>query len=401
MTLNVLIKKGKFDFEKALATVNFDTEKLEKELEIYAKSQPPKIREKLRKDYNKFMNGCGWPLELVEVDECENVKVRIPKVKPKPKPTVEPPTEPETPEPNIETEQKEEKTPDPVPETPPQTEAPQKVAEPENTEIKKATKTDKEASATAYFKYPDANLFKKLYETMNVLVNEMTWNITKDGVTMRQMDPSHVAMIDLAINREEFEEYDVETPGLVTFDAETIKKIVFAKPFKKDESIAIKIDGIIGRITFTIKGQNSKERTFPTLEPDTDNINVPAPKISFNAKCKVTTKQLAEDIADLTKVSDHMKLIATPEKLQFTTKGDIADGDTTYKRGDDNLLDIDVKEDCKAVYSLTYLEKIIKPMPALGEITIIEFASDMPIKITNQSKFGEIKVYIAPRIEQD
>ena len=409
MTVNILEKNGAFQFQEALEKMGWDTEKFEAELEIYAKTQKPKMAERIRKEYNRFMSDCGWPLELVAVDECDGIRIRIPKVKPKPKPPITPQIEavPEikpdlTPEPKIAVEaaeQKIENPPETVPQTPPVLE-PEKISETPKEEPKTETaKTNINASATAYFTFPNANLFKKLYESMCVLVPEITWKISKDGISMRQMDPSRVAMIDLTINKEEFQEFHVETPGLVTFSAEEIKKIVFKKPLKKDTRLAIKIDGKIGRIAFTVIGKNNKERTFPTLEASEEKV--PSPKITFNAKYKVTTKQLTEDIADLIDISDHMTLIGTPETLQLKAENDVTKGETTYKRGDDNLLDLEVREESKAVYSLSYLKNIIKPLPALNELTILEFATDMPIKITNLTKFGELKFFIAPRIETD
>ena len=80
-------KDGKFQFQEALEKMGWDTEKFEEELEIYAKTQTPQLAERIRKEYNRFMSDCGWPLELVAVDEndCGCIKIRVPK-KPKPVP---------------------------------------------------------------------------------------------------------------------------------------------------------------------------------------------------------------------------------------------------------------------------------------------------------------------------
>ena len=64
-------QKGAFPFQEALERMGWDTQKFEKEFELYAKTQSPKKQERLRKDYNRFMSGCGWPLELVAVDGCD------------------------------------------------------------------------------------------------------------------------------------------------------------------------------------------------------------------------------------------------------------------------------------------------------------------------------------------
>jgi len=69
MNLKIIPKNGKFQLKEALESMNWDTAKFEKELEIFAKTQPPEIQEKLRKQYNKFMRECGCPMRLVVVPD--------------------------------------------------------------------------------------------------------------------------------------------------------------------------------------------------------------------------------------------------------------------------------------------------------------------------------------------
>jgi proliferating cell nuclear antigen len=400
-------KNGNFQFQEALAKMGWDTEKFEEELEIYAKTQTPQLAERIRKEYNRFMSDCGWPLELVDVDEndCGCIKIRVPK-KNKPVPQENTPKTVIKPENTPESTSKIEVAvaeiekaapietvplPQPVSEQEKKSEPPKQTPKTENAEI------DTNAKTTAYFSCGDANLFKKLYECMTLLVKEVTWKISKDSLSMRQMDPNRVALIDLEFGKENFEEFDVKTPGLVTFDAKTIKEQVFAKTFKKGTSIGVKIDGATDRITFILKDSGTRERSFVTL--DAEQEDVPTPKISVNARCKVVSKQVAEDIKELNKVSDHMTIIATAESLKMQANGNCGTGQNTYQRGDETLLDIEVREESTAKFSFSYLKDFIQP--ALCEVAVLEFATDMPIKITQLTKFGELKYFVAPRIETE
>jgi len=400
----IQIKKGQLDVEKALENMDFDVVKFESELKMLADHQKPKVRKKLYNQYVKYMRGCGFKLSVRGIG-------KTPKAEPIPEITPEIPVKPEnkaetTPEAiavevaaQVETQKEEISVPVPQtdPVSTPTAELTPEIApkeQPQTEPVKTKTAT---SNATAYFACADANLFKKLYESMCVLVGEITWKFTADSLTMRQMDPSRVAMIDLEIKKEEFEEYDVKTPGLVTFSAEEIKKVVFAKPFKKDTHMEVKIDGVTRRITFVIKDNRTRERSFPTLEADHEDI--PTPKITFNAKVKVVSKQVAEDIDELNRLSDHLAIIGDADSLQMKVEGDCSKGETTYKRGDDTLLDIEVKEESRAVFSFIYLKDFIQP--ALCEVAMLEFATDMPLKVTLPTKFGDLKYYLAPRISCD
>jgi proliferating cell nuclear antigen len=71
-----------------------------------------------------------------------------------------------------------------------------------------------------------------------------------------------------------------------------------------------------------------------------------------------------------------------------------------FKAGDDVLLEISAKEDSKATFSLSYLSEILKASLSTSEIVVIEFSTDMPIKLDfKQEKDGKLKFYLAPRIE--
>jgi len=252
-------------------------------------------------------------------------------------------------------------------------------------------------SATAYFTCDDANQFKRLFDAMHLLQDEVTFKFDVDSLTVSHMDPTRVAMFDCTIHKEVFKEWNVTKPGYCRFNAVEIKKIVFGKPLKKDTVIGVSVDGEHGRISFSLKDNRVRERTFPTLEASIEET--PTPKLVFNAAYKITSKEFAEDIEDLTKLSDHIVLIGTSEAFKMDVEGDYAKGNTTYKRGDNQLLDIELKEDSKATYSLSYLKDFVDP--ALCDLILIEFSKDMPMKLTMLSKFGDLVYYLAPRIETD
>ncbi len=405
MTLLVL-KKGQLDIEKALGKMDWDTEKFEEELEVFAKTQSPQIQERLRKQYNRYMGQCGWPMEIVVVPEAPERTLRsvpkmIPKTKIKPESENENQVPPQTTSlatiPSIRARIKEpekvenqEKPEEPAPILPQAThDLPDPtVGKPE---------VSQPPQAVAKFKFADAILFKKLCDTINVLVDEVTFKFETDYFTIRHMDPSRVAMFDCKINKEVFEEWCVTKPGLCTFNIEEVKKVVFSK-IKKDTYIEFEVkDEIPMRATFTLKDNRTRERSFPVLEASFEEI--PDPKIAWTSRYKLVAKQVAEDIADLTNVSDHVVFIGTNDMLQMKAEGDIVKGSTTYKRGDDTLLDIDYREESKATFSLSYLKEMIDP--TLCDLVTIDLATDMPIKITMTTRFGNLIYYIAPRIETD
>jgi len=71
----VFLKRGKLQIEKALENMNWDTAKFESELAIFANTQSERVQYRLWKQYVNWMQQCGVPLELVEVESTQEEKV--------------------------------------------------------------------------------------------------------------------------------------------------------------------------------------------------------------------------------------------------------------------------------------------------------------------------------------
>jgi proliferating cell nuclear antigen len=71
-----------------------------------------------------------------------------------------------------------------------------------------------------------------------------------------------------------------------------------------------------------------------------------------------------------------------------------------FKKDGISLLSIEAKDPSKATYSLSYLSDIVKAASVSSEIAVIEFSTDMPIRLDfKQQKEGKLVFYLAPRIE--
>ena len=55
-----------------------------------------------------------------------------------------------------------------------------------------------------------ANVLKDIIDVTSPLVNEVKFNISKDTISLRAVDPAHVAMVDLLLKKDAFEEFNAE-----------------------------------------------------------------------------------------------------------------------------------------------------------------------------------------------
>ncbi|HTY74487.1 MAG TPA: proliferating cell nuclear antigen (pcna) [Candidatus Nanoarchaeia archaeon] len=247
-------------------------------------------------------------------------------------------------------------------------------------------------------KVTDAKLIRDMATAISILVDEATFKIEPDGMKLRAMDPSRVAMIDFEWPKTIFEQYEANEPSKMCINISELLKLL--KRAGKEESVELSLDDKTGRLQVKIAGKYSRNFTMPTLEASEEEV--PTPKITFNVKAKATTQGLSQAIEDAQLVSDHVKIEADAEKLTLTATGDLMGATITLQKGNDALMDLEVKEPSKATFSLSYLSEIIKAAAATSEIATIEFSTDMPVRIDfQQTKEGKLTFFLAPRIETE
>ncbi|NIW10639.1 MAG: proliferating cell nuclear antigen (pcna) [Gammaproteobacteria bacterium] len=242
----------------------------------------------------------------------------------------------------------------------------------------------------------NAKLLRDMVTVISTLVDEATFNINSEGIKLRAMDPSRVAMIDFEWPKTIFDEYRCDAPSKMCINVSEMLKLL--RRAAKEESVELALDEKTGRLKIAIKGTYDRNFNMPTLEAAEEEV--PTPKITFNVRAKTTTHGLHQAIEDVQLVSDHVRIEIDNEKMTLRATGDLMGAVVELKKGSETLLDLETKESSKATFSLSYLSDIIKNASATSDIATLEFSSDMPVKIDfQQPKEGKLTFYLAPRIE--
>ncbi len=152
-------------------------------------------------------------------------------------------------------------------------------------------------------KVSDAKLLRDMATAISILVDEATFKIDPEGLKLRAMDPSRVAMIDFEWPKSIFQEFICTEPTKICLNISELLKLL--KRAGKEEAVELALDEKTGRLLVTITGKYSRNFTMPTLEASEEEV--PTPKISFNVKAKTTTQGLSQAIEDAQLVSDHVK----------------------------------------------------------------------------------------------
>jgi len=244
----------------------------------------------------------------------------------------------------------------------------------------------------------DAKIWKNLLTAISTLIEEADFNTTEDGLKLRSMDPSHVAMVDFEWSKEAFEEYVCDKPTNIRVNITTMLKLL--RRSKSEESLEISYDEESKKVELTLRGKILKKFTMPTLESVEEEV--PTPKLSFNARVKLMSETLKEIVEDSETVSDNISFKAKEDKLLVKASSELSNVGMELSKTDGALLELDIKEDSDATFNLNYFGEMVKAGSATSEIATIEFSTNMPIRLEfEMSQQGKLMYYLAPRIEAE
>ena len=132
-------------------------------------------------------------------------------------------------------------------------------------------------------KISNVKLLRDTVTAISTLIDEGTFNINPDGIKLRAMDPSRVAMVDFMMNKTAYDEYISDEDSKICLNLNELLKLL--KRAGKNEFVEIILDENTGQLVLTISGKYMRKFRMPTLEVTEDEV--PTPKIAFNAKITI------------------------------------------------------------------------------------------------------------------
>jgi|BEDMetMinimDraft_2_1075160.scaffolds.fasta_scaffold00278_15 proliferating cell nuclear antigen len=243
--------------------------------------------------------------------------------------------------------------------------------------------------------FEDAKSWIELLEAIRDIVEEAFFVATPEGLSLRAMDSARVAMVDLKLPSVYFSNYNIEKEEVkIGFSISSMVKIL--KGMRKGYKLTLELgeENLI-KLRFIGKGYHTFE--FPLL--DIEGENIPSLKLKFDAKIKIETKVLMDAVENIEKFSDYATFKVESEKFMIYGKSE--KGRATSEFSKEDLIELQFENEAISSYSTEYLLNILGK-DNLSEITVIEFATKVPLKVTyNLENEGELVYYLAPRTETE
>jgi len=234
----------------------------------------------------------------------------------------------------------------------------------------------------------DTKSFRNSIEAIAALIDEGTFQIDPEGLKLRAMDPSQIALVDFMLPKKAFEKYEVSEPVNIGIDFPELSKIT--KRSRAEDKIELSLDS---RLKLIFTGQTTREFNIAVIEGSSTPPK--EPNIDFSAEIKIQPDVIKEALKDAVLVSNHVAL-SLEDGFNIKSDGDTGSLDINFS--DETMLAKDIKSPARAVFSLDHLENILKAAEA-PSVVILSLKTDAPLKIEYAIGDGKVVYYLAPRIE--
>ncbi len=247
--------------------------------------------------------------------------------------------------------------------------------------------------------FSNASKFKKLWQPILKLFDEMPLKIMPEGMNVKNMSSDNNLMVIFNMPATTFDEYDLTKDELIVKIVPDEFSKVIKRGTRDDLVQLIYQEGSPYFIIKFINRKTSVEREFRVSVIETEEVqDLPEPEVNLTVEAAMKPKDLRNIIADAKLIGDEVEIETKGnEALRFAT-ADVGKSYEAVLSMGSPLLSIIVDEEAKAKYSIAHLHDASRAYQAAESLTL-SFASDMPMKIDYELEMGSsLRLWIAPRL---
>ena len=244
-----------------------------------------------------------------------------------------------------------------------------------------------------------ADNLKEFIGTVGSLVDEAKLNVNEDGMQIKAVDPSHVAMIEANLIKSAFDSYETDVAEM-GIDVDKFKTVLSVAG--KEDMVSLEKDDKLNRLVVNI---GNLTRAMPLL--DTSGMPDPkVPSLDLPAFVSVSVEEISQGLKASKSVSDHIALSTTKDSFRLICEGDNQNRvDLTL--GKEQLEKLVSPEETTSLFSLEYFALMVNSLPP-DRILHINLGTDLPVKVDADLAIedltgaqGNVKFLLAPRIDRE
>jgi len=237
-------------------------------------------------------------------------------------------------------------------------------------------------------KLENPSSLSKVIEIISDLVTEVRIKVSEHGLSINAIDPANVAMVAFKMPKSVFSQFE-SGKEVLGVNLENFKRILR----RCGAGSSLVIERKDNLLNLQIYDKIKRDFNLGLIEIESEDKEMP--NLEFSSQVELGSLDLVSVIEDCAVVDDACSFIIKDGKFIIEAKN------VNSARIEFSADEAEIKaENCKARYSLEYLQKFMKAA-RLCEKTMIRFAHDHPMKMDFRTKELELSFILAPRVETE
>lgn len=237
-------------------------------------------------------------------------------------------------------------------------------------------------------------LFKKIIDVLCESYNEVYIYCNEAGLSFQAMDPSHISLVSMQLNKKYFNHFECKPNTTLGVDLKSIQKIL--KCGNTDDALVLKTNDNNTELKFQFEKEGRcSDHSLKLMNVDCLNI----PESEPDATIKMSSTEFQKNCLDLEQFGDTVNISVRKDKVIFAV-----DGLPTQKSVDSKKVEIryDSNDPLELSCSLKFLN-IINKAHILSEKVTLELTKDRPLlaKFELDDDAGFINYYLAPKVDDE
>ncbi|MDE1767843.1 MAG: proliferating cell nuclear antigen (pcna) [Candidatus Micrarchaeota archaeon] len=243
-------------------------------------------------------------------------------------------------------------------------------------------------------KIDNAKYWRDCVESIVNLVDEGSFNITKEGISLKAMDPSSISMVAFNMPAKAFSKYSVDKNTSIGLNIENLSKILSRT--RDDEALVIR--DVDNKVLLEFIGPGSRRRYKLQMIDVKKNVEK-EPSVVFDAHVEMVGEPLKDMIKDANLISSYIAFKASKDQFAISARGDSGELEELHEREGSFMKKVEATKNADATFNLEFLENMVKACP-IGTHISIDLKTNEPLKMTYKIGEAEIAYFLAPYMEE-
>lgn len=243
----------------------------------------------------------------------------------------------------------------------------------------------------------DVGLIQDSMKTISDLISEGIFQFTEDGVKLIAADPAMVALVDFQIEKDVFEQYDIDEGEKVGLNLENLYSIL--RRANSDDTITFELGEDDSQFHIIMENSSTRNFSLPILNLSEDDIPS-TDQLEFTVDVDMETAVLEDAIKDALVVGDSVTVSSDGESLRIQAEGDQSNVDFEISGDAEGILELK-GTNAESMFSLDYLNSMVGAKK-LSDTVELRLGEDFPMRLNFEvPEKARLSFVLAPRIEEE